>query len=81
MESNSPKKPLGCDNENIGKDCEPSQISDLCVADRDSCVLCIDVSALEIVDGWKIYLLVVLLVYAIVQVLFLTFNALRYTAG
>ncbi|HEX4409012.1 MAG TPA: hypothetical protein VH206_09580 [Xanthobacteraceae bacterium] len=35
----------------------------------------------EVVDGWKVYGLVVLLVYTIVQVLLLTFNALRATAG
>jgi hypothetical protein len=44
MESNSPKKLLGCDNEETSKDCEPSQLSDLCVSDGDSWVLCTDIS-------------------------------------
>jgi hypothetical protein len=35
----------------------------------------------EIVDGWKTYLLIVLLGYTIIQVVLLTFNALRCTAG
>jgi hypothetical protein len=35
----------------------------------------------EIIAGWKTYLLVVLLGYIISQVLLLTFNALRSTAG